>query len=152
MRFHPCRLPHLILSGPFLLPQSLISLFCIMQHFQDKLCNVLTFAGLVGVIVWGTVSLWPEAEATPLLQPEAEELSADTLPADTLPELPLTEDLPVVQEEVLSDSLLPDTLPAADIQPDQPADTATLQHHAASQHEEAVTSEEKPETPKKETE
>ena len=71
-----------------------------MQHFQDKLCNVLTFAGLVGVIVWGTVSLWPEAEATPLLQPEAEELSADTLPADTLPELPLTEDLPVVQEEV----------------------------------------------------
>ena len=97
-----------------------------MQHFQDKLCNVLTFAGLVGVIVWGTVSLWPEAEATPLLQPEAEELSADTLPADTLPELPLTEDLPVVQEEVLSDSLLPDTLPAADIQPDQPADTATL--------------------------
>ena len=76
MRFHPCRLPHLILSGPFLLPQSLISLFCIMQHFQDKLCNVLTFAGLVGVIVWGTVSLWPEVEATPLLQPEAEELSA----------------------------------------------------------------------------
>ena len=123
-----------------------------MQHFQDKLCNVLTFAGLVGVIVWGTVSLWPEAEATPLLQPEAEELSADTLPADTLPELPLTDDLPVVQEEVLSDTLMPDTLPAADIQPDQPADTATLQYHAASQHEEAVTSEEKPETPKTETE
>lgn len=123
-----------------------------MQHFQDKLCNVLTFAGLVGVIVWGTVSLWPEAEATPLLQPEAEELSADTLPADTLPELPLTEDLPVVQEEVLSDTLMPDTLPAADIQPDQPADTATLQHPAASHHEEPVTSEEKPETPKTETE
>ena len=113
-----------------------------MQHFQDKLCNVLTFAGLVGVIVWGTVSLWPEAE----------EPSADTLPADTLPELPLTEDLPVVQEEVLSDSLLPDTVLAADIQPDQPADTATLQHHAASQHEEPVTSEEKLETPKTETE
>ena len=123
-----------------------------MQHFQDKLCNVLTFAGLVGVIVWGTVSLWPEAEATPLLQPEAEEPSADTLPADTLPELPLTEDLPVVQEEAQPDTLMPDTLPAADIQPDQPADTATLQHHAASQHEEPVTSEEKPETPKTETE
>ena len=88
-----------------------------MQHFQDKLCNVLTFAGLVGVIVWGTVSLWPEAEATPLLQPEAEEPSADTLPADTLPELPLTEDLPVVQEEALPDTLMPDTVPAADIQP-----------------------------------
>ena len=123
-----------------------------MQHFQDKLCNVLTFAGLVGVIVWGTVSLWPEAEATPLLQPEAEELSADTLPADTLPELPLTEDLPVVQEEAQPDTLMPDTLPAADIQPDQPADTATLQHHAASHYEEPVTSEEKPETPKTETE
>ncbi len=123
-----------------------------MQHFQDKLCNVLTFAGLVGVIVWGTVSLWPEAEATPLLQPEAEEPSADTLPADTLPELPLTDDLPVVQEEALPDTLMPDTVPAADIQPDVPADTATLQHHAASQHEEAVTSEEKPETPKTETE
>ena len=72
--------------------------------------------------------------------------------ADTLPELPLTEDLPVVQEEALPDTLMPDTLPAADIQPDQPADTATLQHHAASQHEEPVTSEEKPETPKTETE
>ena len=123
-----------------------------MAHFQDKLCNVLTFVGLVGVIVWGTASLWPEAEATPLLQPEAEELSADTLPADTLPELPLTEDLPVVQEEVMNDTVAPDTVALEDILPDQPADTAALQHPAASQHEEPVTSEEKPETPETETE
>ena len=42
-----------------------------MSHLQDKICNVLTFAGLVGIIVWGTVSLMPEADATPLTADEA---------------------------------------------------------------------------------
>ena len=107
-----------------------------MQHFQDKLCNVLTFAGLVGVIVWGTVSLWPEAEATPLLQPEAEELSADTLPADTLPELPAVpeEPLPANAEpdSIGTDSLsnlmeMADT--AAAPQPQHPQHTDSTHHH-----------------------
>ena len=50
-----------------------------MSHLQDKICNVLTFAGLVGIIVWGTVSLMPEADATPLTADEAPEEQAEEL-------------------------------------------------------------------------
>lgn len=117
-----------------------------MAHFQDKLCNVLTFAGLVGVIVWGTASLWPEAEATPLLQPEEEDLFTEPSPLDTLSELPMVEDLPVVQEEVMNDTVAPDTEPAADILSDVPADSAASHHSATSPQEEPTTQEEEPET------
>lgn len=117
-----------------------------MAHFQDKLCNVLTFVGLVGVIVWGTASLWPEAEATPLLQPGAEEPSADTLPADTLPELPLTEDQPVVQEEVMNDTVAPDTVALEDISCDTLVHSAASHHSATSPQEKPTTQTEEPET------
>ena len=102
-----------------------------MSHLQDKICNVLTFAGLVGIIVWGTVSLMPEADATPLT---ADEASEELLP-DTLPELPLANE---VQPEAV-DTLQPDTL-----QPDTVASLAdsmvqadTVKHPSVTVHHKA---------------
>lgn len=117
-----------------------------MAHFQDKLCNVLTFVGLVGVIVWGTASLWPEAEATPLLQPEEEDLLTEPSPLDTLPELPMVEDQPVVQEEVMNDTVAPDTVALEDISCDTLVHSAASHHSATSPQEEPTTQEEEPET------
>lgn len=117
-----------------------------MAHFQDKLCNVLTFVGLVGVIVWGTASLWPEAEATPLLQPEEEDLLTEPSPLDTLPELPMVEDQPVVQEEVMNDTVAPDTVALKDISCDTLVHSAASHHSATSPQEEPTTQEEEPET------
>lgn len=117
-----------------------------MAHFQDKLCNVLTFVGLVGVIVWGTASLWPEAEATPLLQPEEEDLLTEPSPLDTLPELPMVEDQPVGQEEVMNDTVAPDTVALEDISCDTLVHSAASHHSATSPQEEPTTQEEEPET------
>lgn len=80
-----------------------------MSHLQDKICNALTLAGLVGIIVWGTASLIPEAEATPLSSDEAIEEQPAT-PLDTLPELPpATEVMPEAADTVQPDTLQPDT-------------------------------------------
>ena len=117
-----------------------------MAHFQDKLCNVLTFVGLVGVIVWGTASLWPEAEATPLLQPEEEDLLTEPSPLDTLPELPMVEDQPVGQEEVMNDTVAPDTVALEDISCDTLVHSAASHHSATSPQEKPTTQEEEPET------
>lgn len=117
-----------------------------MAHFQDKLCNVLTFVGLVGVIVWGTASLWPEAEATPLLQPGAEDLLTEPSPLDTLPELPMVEDQPVGQEEVMNDTVAPDTVALEDISCDTLVHSAASHHSATSPQEEPTTQKEESET------
>ena len=117
-----------------------------MAHFQDKLCNVLTFVGLVGVIVWGTASLWPEAEATPLLQPEEEDLLTEPSPLDTLPELPMVEDQPVGQEEVMNDTVAPDTVALEDISCDTLVHSAASHHSATSPQEEPTTQKEESET------
>ena len=101
-----------------------------MSHLQDKICNVLTFAGLVGIIVWGTVSLMPEADATPLTADEAPEEQAEELLPDTLPELPLANE---VQPEAV-DTLQPDTVAS-------PADSMvqadTVKHPAVKVHHKA---------------
>lgn len=97
-----------------------------MENLQQKICNVLTFLFLLGVIAGGVWSLWPEAEATPLTEPQPEEDTTELVPADTLEEVPMVEDVKEVKEN------RPDTLPAdtiaAPVHPAQPADTA---RHAA---------------------
>lgn len=81
-----------------------------MNNLQHKICNILTFLFLLGVIVAGTCSLWPEAEATPLSSPEPEEETTESVVADTLEEVPMIEDVKVVTE-TQPDSLHADTLP-----------------------------------------
>jgi len=70
-----------------------------MRSFQDKICDVLTLAGLFGVTAFGTVSLWPEAKAgsSEKFAPVSEE--SEAVQPDTLKELPLIEDKPVASEK-----------------------------------------------------
>lgn len=81
-----------------------------MPSLQDKICNALTLAGLLGVIAFGTASLWPDAKAdTAEFAPTVEE--ADTMQLDTLEELPFIEGLPATSEKP-ADTLNADTLSA----------------------------------------
>ena len=97
-----------------------------MENLQQKICNVLTFLFLLGVIAGGVWSLWPEAEASPLTEPDPEEETPELVPADTLEEVPMVEDVKEVKE-TRPDSLPADTA-AATPRPALPADTA---RHAA---------------------
>lgn len=103
-----------------------------MENLQQKIYNVLTFLFLLGVIAGGVWSLWPEAEASPLTEPEPEEETTELVPADTLEEVPMVEDVKEVKEN------RPDTLPAdtiaASVHPAQPADTARHAARPATQH------------------
>ena len=94
-----------------------------MENLQRNICNALTFLFLVGVVAAGAVSLWPEAQPAPLTGPEPEEELAEPVPADTLDEVPMVEDV----KETRPDSLPADTA-AATLRPALPADTA---RHAA---------------------
>ena len=105
-----------------------------MSHLQDKICNVLTFAGLVGIIVWGTVSLMPEADATPLTADEAPEEQAEELP-DTLPDLPLANEVqPAAVDTLQPDTLQPDTVASP---ADSMAQADTVKHPAVKVHHKA---------------
>ena len=97
-----------------------------MENLQRNICNALTFLFLVGVVAAGAVSLWPEAQPAPLTEPEPEEEPAGPVPADTLDEVPMVEDVKE-PEGVRPDSLPADTA-AASPRPALPADTA---RHAA---------------------
>ena len=97
-----------------------------MENLQRNICNALTFLFLVGVVAAGAVSLWPEAQPAPLTGPEPEEELAEPVPADTLDEVPMVEDVKEVKE-TCPDSLPADTA-AATPRPALPADTA---RHAA---------------------
>ena len=77
-----------------------------MENLQRNICNALTFLFLVGVVAAGAVSLWPEAQPAPLTEPEPEEEPAGPVPADTLDEVPMVED---VKEP---EGVRPDSLPA----------------------------------------
>lgn len=97
-----------------------------MENLQRNICNALTFLFLVGVVAAGAVSLWPEAQPAPLTEPEPEEEPAGPVPADTLDEVPMVEDVKE-PEDARPDSLPADTA-AASPRPALPADTA---RHAA---------------------
>ena len=106
-----------------------------MSHLQDKICNVLTFAGLVGIIVWGTVSLMPEADATPLTADEAPEEQAEELLPDTLPELPLANEVqPEAVDTLQSDTLQLDTVASL---ADSMVQADTVKHPAVTVHHKA---------------
>ena len=77
-----------------------------MENLQRNICNALTFLFLVGVVAAGAVSLWPEAQPAPLTGPEPEDELTEPVPADTLDEVPMVEDVKEVKET------RPDSLPA----------------------------------------
>lgn len=103
-----------------------------MANFQDKICNALTFAGLAGVIIFGTVSLWPtQAEATaqpaevvPTQTPEPEQL-----PTDTLAEVPMIE-TPTETKPEKRDTLKAEHADTISHLTDVPLDTALHVKHA----------------------
>ena len=97
-----------------------------MENLQRNICNALTFLFLVGAVAAGAVPLWPEAQPAPLTGPEPEDELTEPVPADTLDEVPMVEDVKEVKE-TRPDSLPADTA-AAPPRPALPADTA---RHAA---------------------
>lgn len=82
-----------------------------MRSFQDKVCDVLTLAGLLGVTAFGTVSLWPEAKADSSEKPAPISEESESVQPDTLKELPLIEDKPVAGEKP-ADTLASDSISA----------------------------------------
>ena len=81
-----------------------------MRTLQDKICDVLTFVGLLCVIGFGSSSLIPESEPkakTEIAPTETEDNSA--LEVDTLEEVVTPQEVKVYQEEGI-DSLTSDTV------------------------------------------
>lgn len=99
-----------------------------MPSLQDKICNGLTFVGLLTVIAVGMASLWPKVAAQPSELTAPEESATDAMPLDTLEELPMIEERPIVEEQA-NDTFANDTLSA--IEPTSP-DSAT--HHSTEHH------------------
>lgn len=111
-----------------------------MPSPQDKICNVLTFVGLLSVIAWGTSSLLPDTspEPGPVAAPTVAMPDSGAV-SETMDELPAVEDpAPAAAEP---DTLRPDTLMT-----DLPADEETAEpaagdslahpagHHSAPAH------------------
>ena len=102
---------------------------------QDKICNVLTFVGLLAVIVMGVVSLIPEKGREHSVLEAAQE-SADTMPfkPDTLEEISgVEQETQVTTARV--DTLVSDTLLHRGESVD-PSDTAiAIKPHTSSNKE-----------------
>lgn len=102
---------------------------------QDKICNVLTFVGLLAVIVMGVVSLIPEKGREHSVLEAAQE-SADTMPfkPDTLEEISgVEQETPVNTARV--DTFVSDTLLHRG-ESVEPSDTAiAIKPHTSSKEE-----------------
>lgn len=103
-----------------------------MSSLQDKICNGLTLAFLLGVIGFAAVALWPEPEA-PQAVPATESNELPEAPPllETIEEVPLIEDAPepeaapldtLEEEDTLSHQSAPHAVDNAD---------STAVHHPA---------------------
>lgn len=70
-----------------------------MRSFQDKVCDVFTFVCLLGVTAAGTVSLCIQANANASETATSIVEDAESVQTDTLKELPIVEDRPMVSEK-----------------------------------------------------
>lgn len=103
-----------------------------MPSLQDKICNGLTFVGLLTVIAVGTASLWPEVSAKPSELTSPDEPMTEAMPLDTLEELPMIEERPLVEEHP-KDTFATDTM--LTVEPSSP--DSSLHHHEEHRAEES---------------
>lgn len=93
-----------------------------MFHFQDKICNIFTFIGLLAIIFGGICSICSSTPNKPEERAVTQETdSIETVQLDTLEEIPLIETptkeirsetevlpndtLPVIKEDTVSQSI-----------------------------------------------